>query len=73
LRPDDATLVACRNYSADATSFVVTYPIDSSPDNHAAALAWEEAFIALAKGKLSDMVAQANLSLAFSAERWGGG
>eukprot|EP00775_Hariotina_reticulata_P001814 gene1814-2147_t len=58
-----------RNYSADATAFVVTYPIDSNPGNLAAALAWESAFIQLAKGPLSKMAAAANLSLAFQAER----
>eukprot|EP00879_Flechtneria_rotunda_P012269 GHRR01012815.1.p1 GENE.GHRR01012815.1~~GHRR01012815.1.p1 ORF type:complete len:1130 (+),score=344.72 GHRR01012815.1:967-4356(+) len=58
-----------RNYSADTTAFVVTYPIDSSPANRAAALAWEEAFVQLAKTELSSMAAAAKLSLAFQAER----
>ncbi|KAF6262418.1 multidrug efflux transporter AcrB transmembrane domain-containing protein [Scenedesmus sp. NREL 46B-D3] len=58
-----------RNYSADATAFVVTYPIDSAPANLPAALAWEAAFLELAQGELSAMAAAANLSLAFQAER----
>lgn len=58
-----------RNYTADSTSFVVTYPIDSAPANRAAAVAWEAAFVALAKGKLTDMAAAAGLQLAFSTER----
>lgn len=61
--------MACRNYSADATALVVTYPIDSSPDNLQAALAWEAAFIELAKTELSSMAAAARLKLAFQAER----
>jgi hypothetical protein len=69
---DSTTAISCRNYSADATAFVVTYPIDSSPGNLAAALAWESAFIQLAKGPLSQMAAAANLSLAFQAERFVG-
>jgi Niemann-Pick C1 protein len=59
----------CRNYSADATAFVITYPIDSAPTNLPAALAWEAAFLELAKNELSAMAATANLSLAFQAER----
>eukprot|EP00883_Tetradesmus_obliquus_P007421 jgi/Sobl393_1/18043/SZX70998.1 len=58
-----------RNYSADATAFVVTYPIDSNPANLPAALAWEAAFLQLAQGELRGMAAAANLSLAFQAER----
>jgi hypothetical protein len=63
-------LHCCRNYSADATAFVITYPIDSAPANLPAALAWEAAFLELAKSELSQMAAAANLSLAFQAERW---
>lgn len=62
-------LVVCRNYSADATAFVVTYPIDSNPDNLEAALAWEAAFIQLAKTQLTNMAAAAKLKIAFQAER----
>ncbi|KAF8057679.1 NPC1 [Scenedesmus sp. PABB004] len=58
-----------RNYTADATAFVVTYPIDSGPATRAAALAWEAAFVALARGELSAMAAAANLTLSFQAER----
>lgn len=59
----------CRNYSADATAFVVTYPIDSDPVKRSAALAWEAAFIQLATHELRDMAHAANLSFAFQAER----
>jgi hypothetical protein len=48
----------------------VTYPIDSAPANLPAALAWEAAFLELAKGELSEMATAANLSLAFQAERY---
>ncbi len=58
-----------RNYSADATAFVVTYPVDSRPERRAQALTWEAAFIELAKGKLIAMAAAANLTLSFSSER----
>lgn len=58
-----------RNYSADATAFVVTYPVDSRPEGRERALAWEAAFVELAKGKLSAMAAAANLTLSFSSER----
>lgn len=47
----------------------MTYPIDSAAANLLAALAWEAAFIELAKGELSSMAAAANLKLAFQAER----
>ncbi len=57
------------SYSADATAFVITYPVDNSIPNRKAALAWEAAFLKLAKGRLSDMAAAANLSLSYSAER----
>jgi Niemann-Pick C1 protein len=58
-----------RNYSADATALVMTYPVDSRPEARARALAWEAAFVELAKGKLSTMAAAANLTLSFSSER----
>jgi Niemann-Pick C1 protein len=58
-----------RNYTADATSFVVTYPIDPSPENLPAALAWERAFLELAQGKLSEIARERNLTLSFSAQR----
>lgn len=63
-------MTICRNYSADATAFVVTYPIDSNPGNLQAALAWETAFIELAQTELSSMAAAAKLKLAFQAERY---
>ncbi|KAI3436838.1 hypothetical protein D9Q98_006248 [Chlorella vulgaris] len=58
-----------RNFSADATAFVVTLPINPHPDNRPAALAWEAAFVELAGGRLSEMAAAAGLRLSFSAER----
>lgn len=58
-----------RNYSADATAFVITYPIDSDPAKRGAALAWEAAFIELANHELRDMAHAANLTFAFQAER----
>jgi len=61
--------LCCRNYSADATAFVITYPIDSDPAKRTAALAWEAAFIQLANNELRGMAAAANLSFAFQAER----
>ncbi len=36
--PTDST--AFRNFSADATAFVVTYPIDSHPENRWGGTAW---------------------------------
>ncbi|CAL8466999.1 g6535 [Coccomyxa elongata] len=58
-----------RNFSADSTAFVVTFPVDSSSDNRAAAEAWEAAFIELARTKLTQMAEEARLRLSFSAER----
>lgn len=51
----------------DATALVATYPID--PAQPEAARAWEAALVSLARGRLSDMAAAANLSLSFSTER----
>lgn len=59
----------CSVRSADATAFVVTYPVDSSPAKRAAALAWEAAFLTLARGELSDVAAAGGLRLSFSTER----
>lgn len=59
-----------RNYSADATAFVVTYPVNSATANREAALAWETEFLKLAEMKLTDMAKAANLSLSFSSERY---
>lgn len=61
--------IHCRNYSADATAFVITYPIDSDPAKRSAALAWEAGFIQLANNELKNMAHAANLSFAFQAER----
>ncbi|KAL0026458.1 hypothetical protein WJX77_000502 [Trebouxia sp. C0004] len=58
-----------RSFAQDATSFVVTYPVDSSPANRDAALAWEAAFLELAQTRLKHLAAEANLKLSFSSER----
>eukprot|EP00798_Chlamydomonas_sp_ICE-L_P025324 gene25325-10979_t len=58
-----------RNYTADATAFVVTYPVSSHLEVRSQATAWEKAFIQLAKGKLADLASAANLSISFVAER----
>ncbi|KAK9823955.1 hypothetical protein WJX72_006638 [[Myrmecia] bisecta] len=58
-----------RNYTADATAFVVTYPVDSSEHKRAAALAWEAAFLRLAQDTLRPMAQAARLDLSFSTER----
>lgn len=58
------------NYSGEATSFVVTLPLSSAAGHVAAARAWEEAFVQLAKGRLTEIAAAAGLSIAFSTERW---
>lgn len=60
------------NYSGEATSFVVTLPLSSAAGDVAAARAWEEAFVQLAKGRLTEIAAAAGLSIAFSTERWVG-
>lgn len=62
-------VTACRNYSADATAFVITYPIDSDPAKRSTALAWEAAFIELANNELKGLALASNLSFAFQAER----
>lgn len=59
----------CRSYTSNSTSFVVTYPVASGQDTREAALAWELAFVELAKGPLTDMAVAAGLSLSFSSER----
>ncbi|EFN58463.1 hypothetical protein CHLNCDRAFT_6284, partial [Chlorella variabilis] len=65
--PTDAATF--RNYTADATAFVVTFPIDSHAANRGAALAWEAAFVELASGLLSEMAEGVGLRLSFSTER----
>ncbi|KAL4457923.1 hypothetical protein ABPG75_012788 [Micractinium tetrahymenae] len=65
--PTDAT--SFRNFSTDASAFVVTFPIDSHPANREAALAWEAAFVRLAAGRLAELAQGAGLRLSFSTER----
>ncbi|PRQ25180.1 putative protein patched/dispatched [Rosa chinensis] len=59
------------NYS-EASAFVVTYPVNNAVDDvgneNGKALAWEKAFIQLAKDELLPMVLSRNLTLSFSAE-----
>ena len=60
-----------RNFTADASSFVVTLPLDSSPGARGGALAWEAAFIRLAETRLTALAEGANLRVSYSSERWG--
>ncbi|KAB2045969.1 hypothetical protein ES319_D01G200200v1 [Gossypium barbadense] len=59
------------NYS-EASAFVVTYPvnnaIDEAGNGNGKAVAWEKAFIKLAKEELLPLVQSRNLSLSFSSE-----
>ncbi|GAB2243546.1 hypothetical protein Droror1_Dr00023674 [Drosera rotundifolia] len=59
------------NYS-EASSFVVTYPVNNAVDRESdeakKAVAWERAFIDLAQNELLPMVQSRNLTLAFSSE-----
>ncbi|ONH92494.1 hypothetical protein PRUPE_8G178600 [Prunus persica] len=59
------------NYT-EASAFIVTYPVNNAVDDvgneNAKALAWEKAFIQLAKEELLPMVLSRNLTLSFSAE-----
>lgn len=59
------------NYS-QATAFVVTYPannvVHKAAESNQAAVAWEEAYITLAKEELTQMAASHNLTIAFSSE-----
>ncbi|KAG8377268.1 hypothetical protein BUALT_Bualt08G0010500 [Buddleja alternifolia] len=59
------------NYS-EASAFIVTYPVNNENDKESngtkRALAWEKAFIQLAKDELLPMVKSKNLTLAFSSE-----
>ncbi|XP_024031369.1 Niemann-Pick C1 protein [Morus notabilis] len=59
------------NYS-EASAFVVTYPVnnavDELGDGNGRALAWEKAFIKLAKEELLSLVQSSNLTLSFSSE-----
>ena len=55
--------------SDEATAFIVTYPLSSSPEIKRDAEAWETAFLNLAAGKLTEMAGNLNLRLSYSAER----
>ncbi|XAR73057.1 hypothetical protein NMG60_11019915 [Bertholletia excelsa] len=59
------------NYS-EASSFIVTYPVnnavDKVGDENGKAVAWEKAFIQLVKNELLPMVQSSNLTLSFSSE-----
>ncbi|XP_022947380.1 Niemann-Pick C1 protein-like [Cucurbita moschata] len=59
------------NYS-EASAFVVTYPvnnaIDDVGDENGKAIAWEKAFVKLAKEELLPLVQSKNLTLSFSSE-----
>ncbi|KAL6768530.1 SSD3 [Auxenochlorella protothecoides x Auxenochlorella symbiontica] len=58
-----------RNFSADATAFVVTFLLDPAPALRPAAEAWEAAFTTLAHTRLRSMAEEAGLRLSFSAQR----
>lgn len=59
------------NYS-EASAFIITYPVNNAlakfGDENGKAIAWEKAFIQLAKEELLPMVQSNNLTLSFSAE-----
>ncbi|KAL0313896.1 UNVERIFIED_CONTAM: NPC intracellular cholesterol transporter 1 [Sesamum angustifolium] len=59
------------NYT-EASAFIVTYPVNNEIDEEGngtkRAVAWEKAFIQLAKEELLPMVQSRNLTLAFSSE-----
>ncbi|XP_019435795.1 PREDICTED: Niemann-Pick C1 protein-like [Lupinus angustifolius] len=59
------------NYS-DASAFIITYPVNNAitkvGDENGKAIAWEKAFIRLAKEELLPMVQSSNLTLSFSSE-----
>ncbi|XP_044489407.1 NPC intracellular cholesterol transporter 1 [Mangifera indica] len=55
------------NYS-EASAFIVTYPVNNAIDDNGKAVAWEKAFIELAKEELLPMVQSSNLTLSFSSE-----
>ncbi|KAL9273785.1 NPC intracellular cholesterol transporter 1-like protein [Drosera capensis] len=60
------------NNFSQATAFVITYPVNNMVDVASTeilkAVAWEKAFIKLAKEELLPMVASSNLTLSFSSE-----
>ncbi|KDO68335.1 hypothetical protein CISIN_1g0404352mg, partial [Citrus sinensis] len=59
------------NYS-EASAFIITYPVNNAIDEtskeNRKAVAWEKAFIQLAKEELLPMVQSSNLTLSFSSE-----
>ncbi|XP_057440804.1 uncharacterized protein LOC130732832 [Lotus japonicus] len=59
------------NYS-EASAFIITYPVNNAltkvGDENGKAIAWEKAFIQLAKEELLPMVQSSNLTLSFSSE-----
>lgn len=56
-------------YVANTTAFIVSLPVNSEESNLQAALAWEAAFISVAKNTLKDMAENAGLMLSFYSER----
>ncbi|KAL2512716.1 Patched family protein [Abeliophyllum distichum] len=72
LDPNTALGGFSANNYLEASAFIVTYPVDNAIDkegnNTKRALAWEKAFIQLAKEELLPMVQSKNLTLAFSSE-----
>ncbi|KAJ4702289.1 Niemann-Pick C1 protein-like [Melia azedarach] len=60
------------NDYSEASAFVITYPVNNAVDREGnetkKAVAWEKAFIQLAKDELLPMVQSKNLTLAFSSE-----
>ncbi|CAN7137118.1 unnamed protein product [Brassica rapa subsp. narinosa] len=60
------------NSYSEAYAFIVTYPVDNAVDNEGnkteKAVAWEKAFIQLAKDELLPMVKSKGLTLSFSSE-----
>ncbi|XP_061344098.1 uncharacterized protein LOC133290061 [Gastrolobium bilobum] len=59
------------NYS-EASAFIITYPVNNAitrvGDENGKAIAWEKAFVQLAKEELLPMVQSSNLTLSFSTE-----
>ncbi|KAM5551825.1 hypothetical protein ABKV19_026603 [Rosa sericea] len=60
-----------KNYS-EASAFIITYPVNNAINKEGneteRAVAWEKAFIELAKDELLQMVQSKNLTLSFSSE-----
>ncbi|XP_056169601.1 uncharacterized protein LOC115672607 isoform X2 [Syzygium oleosum] len=72
LDPSTALGGFARNNYSEASAFVVTYPVnnamDDSTNGNRMALAWEKAFIQLAKEELLPSAQSNNLTLSFSSE-----